>query len=234
MRRHGFTLIELLLVAAIIGLLIAIIVPTLRNARRQSYDVVCRHNLHQVDLALHEYAHAQHGWFPLVPFEINPHRVLLDALQAEREGIMDAFYCPQVELMESVAQSTEYPPFGETTSVIDTPENRKAGFNSYLYWSHQDRSMWRSPGSWTGDMCSFRPRRLRHNGALKPFAPSKLGTDEEVEVLPATLDRYWVLSDFFRKKAPFPHIRKHKSGLNVLYLDGHAGWMVGQPRKNFR
>jgi len=235
MRRFAFTLIEMLVVVAIIGLLIAILTPSLKMARAQAHEVSCRSNLHQIHIAIEGYAQGHRGWYPLVPFEINPHAVFLDAIQARRLGLMKAMYCPQASRIEHVARSTtEYPPIGLSTSIIDTPENRRIGNISYFYWSMEDRSTWRSTNhkKWPESMDSFRPRWLRNYDSPLPLEPSDPKT-------PCALQnerpgQYWVLSDFFRKKAPFAHLRKHKSGLNVLYLDGHAGWMYGQPRKHFK
>ena len=234
-KRAGFTLIELLVVVAIISLLVAIMLPSLKMARAQAYEVSCRSNLHQIHLALEVHANERNGWYPLAPTEINPHRVLIEALDAEATGLIDAMYCPQARYIEEVARNvTDYPPTGKSTSVIDTAENRQAGNISYFYWSFRDRSAWRSTnhGKYDESMDSFRPRRLRNSGGPLPLQPSDPLTPTALQS-----DRpgdYWVLSDFFRKKAPFPHTRKHKSGLNVLYLDGHGEWMHGQPRATFK
>ena len=238
MYRRGFTLIEVLVVAAILSLLVAILVPSLKQARAQANEVTCRHNHHQIHLAIEIYAHDSKGWYPLVDFENNPHRKLLDALRAEKSGLIDAFYCPQAKIIEPVAQNTrDYPPVGESTSVIDTPENRELGNISYFYWSMKDRSKWRSTNhkKYGESMDSFRPRWLRNSGSPIPLQPSDKKTPCALQSeRPGGRAGYWVISDFFRKKAPFPHHRKHKSGLNVLYLDGHAAWMFGQPRAKFK
>jgi len=47
-RQGGFTLVELLVVIAIIGLLVAVLVPTLSRAKRQVRGVVCGSNLKQL------------------------------------------------------------------------------------------------------------------------------------------------------------------------------------------
>ena len=248
-KRHGraFTLIEVLVVVAIIALLVSILIPSLKQARIQAWEVHCRSNTHQIDLSLRMYADEQRGWLPLADYEINPHRKMLDAIQADRHGLMPAMYCPQAVLSEPHAQNiTDYPPKGDSTSIINTRENREDGNISYFFWSHKDRSDWRSPirgggrPRYTGDMDSFRPRHLRTDGKPKPFQPSVYGISDEpdletpCEVQSTRPSELWVLTDFFRKKAPFPHMRRHKNGLNVSYLDGHAAWMRGQPRANFR
>ncbi|MCP4247012.1 MAG: prepilin-type N-terminal cleavage/methylation domain-containing protein [bacterium] len=55
-RSRAFTLIELLVVVSIIALLISILLPSLKQARAQAKDVVCRSNLHQLGLAIQYYA----------------------------------------------------------------------------------------------------------------------------------------------------------------------------------
>jgi len=237
MKRHGFTLLEVLVVAAIIATIAAILIPSLKLARVQANEVVCRSNLHQIHLGIESYAYMHKGWYPLADFEINPHRKFLDAIHAKKD-LMDAMYCPQAFRLEEAARDTvNYPPTGKSTSVIDTPENREIGNISYFYWSFKDRSSWRSTNhkKYAEDMDSFRPRWLRNSGPPIPLQPSDPKTPCELQDYRKGGDGgYWVLSDFFRKKAPFPHFRKHKNGLNVLYLDGHAAWMRGQPRANFK
>jgi len=66
----GFTLIEVLVVVAIIALLVAVLIPSLKSAREQAKRTTCANNLHQCALGFSAYS-VDHkgtlpyrGWFP--------------------------------------------------------------------------------------------------------------------------------------------------------------------------
>jgi prepilin-type N-terminal cleavage/methylation domain-containing protein/prepilin-type processing-associated H-X9-DG protein len=70
--RRGFTLIELLVVVAIIGLLIAILVPSLSGARSRSRRVLCLSNQRQIGIAIYSYADNNAGSIPYGPAKAPP------------------------------------------------------------------------------------------------------------------------------------------------------------------
>ncbi|MFQ5807403.1 MAG: prepilin-type N-terminal cleavage/methylation domain-containing protein [Phycisphaerae bacterium] len=63
-RPFGFTLIELLVVVAIIALLIAILLPTLKAAKENSQRLRCASNLKTLLTSLRLYTDENHDWLP--------------------------------------------------------------------------------------------------------------------------------------------------------------------------
>lgn len=62
--RRGFTLIELVVVIAVIGVLLAMLIPAAQQVREAARRVQCKNHLKQIGLALHNY-HDQHSCFPI-------------------------------------------------------------------------------------------------------------------------------------------------------------------------
>jgi prepilin-type N-terminal cleavage/methylation domain-containing protein len=73
-REQGFTLVEIMIVVLIIGILLAIAVPSFMNARERSRTNACRSNLRQIQAAKEQWAMANNegptatpDWADLVP-----------------------------------------------------------------------------------------------------------------------------------------------------------------------
>lgn len=64
-RRHGFTLIELLVVIGIIAVLISLLLPALKSARRAALAANCASNLRQCYLGFQLYASDYNGVIPI-------------------------------------------------------------------------------------------------------------------------------------------------------------------------
>ena len=62
--RAGFTVVELLVAIAIIGLLLALLLPAINSARESARRLACQNNLKQLILATSNYYDA-HRVFPL-------------------------------------------------------------------------------------------------------------------------------------------------------------------------
>jgi prepilin-type N-terminal cleavage/methylation domain-containing protein/prepilin-type processing-associated H-X9-DG protein len=70
--RSGFTLIELLAVVTIIGILAAIIIPTVGTVRRAARAIQCKSNMRQLGMAILQYADENRGQSPVADQNPNP------------------------------------------------------------------------------------------------------------------------------------------------------------------
>lgn len=64
-RYHGFTLVELLVVIGIIAVLISVLMPALRQARRAALGITCASNLRECWLGFQLYANDNQGAIPI-------------------------------------------------------------------------------------------------------------------------------------------------------------------------
>lgn len=114
--RKAFTLIELLVVIAIVGILAALLLPSLGRAKESGKRVACANNLRQLVLAASMYASDNDGFYPprsLVnawPSRLLPHYQNLDVLLCRTEGLpagdgdpLQADRAPRSYLMNSFA-----------------------------------------------------------------------------------------------------------------------------------
>jgi len=128
--REGFTLTEVLMVLAVVGILIATLLPAIQQARESSRLAHCRANLHQIGVALHNYENHFRvlppavAWKPAgeplgqgiaAPGSID--RISLGIATAEQPDRMHANWA--ISLLPFLGEETLYNSFDLTSPVGD-------------------------------------------------------------------------------------------------------------------
>jgi len=112
-RKHSaFTLVELLVVIAIIGILIGMLLPAVQAVRAAARTTVCKNNMRQIGLGIHNYAGTRNGEFPWTT-HAGGDQSWLTTLQPFLEKVNSLRACPEDELavewiVEQPEQGTSY------------------------------------------------------------------------------------------------------------------------------
>ena len=90
--RRAATLVELLVAMAIIGLLVALLLPAVQMAREAARRTQCLNHLHQIGVALHQY-HSHWNYFPPGGVEWRPWR----STGGEKQLAWSVYLLPHLE-----------------------------------------------------------------------------------------------------------------------------------------
>lgn len=206
MKNKKFTLIELLVVIAIIGILASLLLPSMSKARESSRRAVCKSNLHQTGIAMHNYADANNDKIPdnygtsgahwrFTILENGGSLATKFGLLVE-QGVMEfteALYCPS----NKWDNSTVINPYNNGLDLsyrynAEVWENKSTFVNVNYEWRKGDRS------------------------------PLTLNTEQYKEPIVSDM--------FFSSNGKFAVDYFHQEGFNVLYIDGSVKWKTGIPR----
>jgi len=222
-RSKAFTLIELLVVIAIIALLLSILMPALRKAKRQAEATICSSNLRQIGLAANLYAQE---WDNFIP------RGSVNAA-----GLWFSQFLPYVGHESNdgdyrnvkIYRCRSFPRTGVGPNNI--PNSRQTVHYVINDWTFSSRSD--QTGTGVGG-----PTRL--NVFKSPPTTIYLADNEDGEWRPIIEDQYSpdiIRMDIFDTgHLPMSDIERaqdgrrvardrHRDGCNVLFLDWHSEWV---------
>lgn len=234
-RRRAFTLIEVLVVVAIIALLVAMLFPSLANARALARTTTCKTSLHQLGIGMHTYRHV-YSTFPAHQFKSGGKRIRwFLAMAGELHGY-SVSSCPDVpdwEIGRNNAYGYNYKYLGSGRENLVSP--------TAPYERHPVRSL-PAPSSTIafGDADG--------TGWTKPHVNESIlleetGSNNDYEMFGNhgyTLDPTYIpefclhtSGESYASKNWRSYIStRHQGGSNIVFADGHADLLL--PRDVYR
>ncbi|MEW6102457.1 MAG: type II secretion system protein [bacterium] len=138
MKRKGFTLIELMIVVAIIGILLAMLLPRVGLLIDRSREKASGKNLKNIYAAIVEYSEKEHGKF------VWPRGAQADSLDNVKDALTNQNYNPEGKSFDKIPYALLRRTLNTNTNLnIDSGEIYKA--NSRVWDSANDS---RNKGGW--------------------------------------------------------------------------------------
>ena len=107
--RRAFTLVELLVVVAIIGVLVALLLPAVQAARATARRMQCANNLRQIGLGMHQYFDVHKGEFPAMSHEVDRSDSWIFTLAPHMENVDDIRLCPDdIDRLENDTEDKKF------------------------------------------------------------------------------------------------------------------------------
>ena len=230
----GFTVIELLIVATIIVILAAILLPVLRQAKESARRTKCASNLKQTGIWLMLYSEDNDGWFPSVGNQVVPSKdIQYITFRDPVTGIVDPKRYPQFP--NTTRMRNAYYSFYWCPSVPTWPATvpfPPFGWTSYLYFGGYGGNTNNTYYGWIWSRFI--------DGVNMPgntFVPTpKLQLCARPSDTPLLLDSAvygWGPGTMWFATGPLevPSVNHYNAdgtktaGENILYVDGHVAWI---------
>ena len=208
--RRGFTLVELLLTVAVVGILLALLLPAVNSARAAARRTQCASNLRQVGLAIGSYTDVHHGRWPESTHTSEP-----DPVTGKFTRAWIVSVAPYLEDVDAVRIC----PDDSTGS-----QRQLARLNSYALNGYLTREA-RPPFD--------NRKKLRESS--KTIVAFELATVKGVDAYTDHLHSFnWFSKSNIRKALVYTAIRnevqvdRHDGGAHYLYADGHVSWIADE------
>jgi len=234
-RRSGFTLIELLVVVAIIVILIAVLMPSLANARQQARSLACLANLKSIGTAFATHLAENNDRYPVQP-TTGGRGCFWDSAHPERNLTTTTWWgllAPNLNWTKtdwSNASSPNYSDHSAARSVGQCPEFGDRIKGSFTYWANcyvvVDPDLTYVAGTWAA------PKGWGTGLGLKATLVGR--PSDKVLVYEVHTDSGWPITHdgTARGKDPFYDSADrsysdgsravHGKNNNFLFCDGHA------------